>query len=159
MIDNYDSDTYLLENDKDIFYLVTNLDAPNKKIITPIISKNSVSLVSGNRELKYYECTSKIPIKIKVEKDKILRILSRLEFSDSMGAEESYRIRVKDKNKVVGTYYFSTERSSGSIIEEHPSKVPGKWRSCDIPSSSKDKTFLIEILDEGKVVLNRFMLY
>ena len=33
MIDNYDSDTYLLENDDDEFYLVTNLNAPNKKVI------------------------------------------------------------------------------------------------------------------------------
>ena len=33
MIDNYDSDTYILENDNDIFYLVTNLNAPNKKVV------------------------------------------------------------------------------------------------------------------------------
>ena len=131
----------------------------NKKIITPMISKNSVSLISDDKELKYYECTSKIPLKIKAKKGKSLRILSRLEFSDSMGSEESYRIRVKENNKVVGTFYFSTERSSSSVIEEHPDKVPGKWRSCEITSSKKDKTYLIEIPDEGKVVLTRFMLY
>ena len=33
MIDNYNSDTYILENDNDIFYLVTNLNAPNKKVV------------------------------------------------------------------------------------------------------------------------------
>ena len=34
IVDNFDSDTYLLENEGDKLYLVTNLDAPNKKIIT-----------------------------------------------------------------------------------------------------------------------------
>jgi prolyl oligopeptidase len=33
MIDNYKNDTYLLENDDDLFYLVTNLNAPNKKVV------------------------------------------------------------------------------------------------------------------------------
>ena len=131
----------------------------NKKIISPTISKNSVRLITNNKELKYYECSLEIPLQIKIKKGKILKILNRLEFSDSMGSEESFRIRVKEKNKVIGTYYFSTERSSSSVIKEHPDKVPGKWRSCEIPVSKKDRTYLIEVLDKEKVVLTRFMLY
>ena len=34
IIDNFDSDTYLIENEGDKLFLVTNLNAPNKKIIT-----------------------------------------------------------------------------------------------------------------------------
>ncbi len=33
IVDNFDSDTYLLSNDETKFYLVTNKDAPNKKIV------------------------------------------------------------------------------------------------------------------------------
>ena len=33
ILDHFDSDTYLLDNDGNTLYLVTNLDAPNKKII------------------------------------------------------------------------------------------------------------------------------
>ncbi len=34
IIDNFDADTYLIENDDEKLYLVTNLNAPNKKIVT-----------------------------------------------------------------------------------------------------------------------------
>ncbi len=34
IIDNYDSDTYLIENEGSKLYLVTNLNAPNQKIVT-----------------------------------------------------------------------------------------------------------------------------
>lgn len=34
VVDNYDSDTGILENDGDKLYLVTNLDAPNRRIVT-----------------------------------------------------------------------------------------------------------------------------
>ena len=34
ILDNFDSDSYVLENDGSKLYLVTNLDAPNKKIVT-----------------------------------------------------------------------------------------------------------------------------
>jgi len=131
----------------------------NKQILIPTISKNSISLLTDNKILKYYECSSKIPLQIETNNGKVLRIISRLEFSDSMGPEESYRIRVKENNKVVGTYYFSTERSPSSIIKEHPDKVPGKWRSCEIYVGNGEKTYLIEMADKGKVVLTRFMLY
>ena len=96
---------------------------------------------------------------IKVKKNKTFRILSRLEFSESMGPEESYRIRIKENNKVVGTYYFNTERSPSTLIKGHLDKVPGKWRSCEIPPAKKDQTYLIEIADRDKVVFTRFMLY
>lgn len=34
MVDNFDSDTYLMDNNGTTLYLVTNLDAPNKRIVT-----------------------------------------------------------------------------------------------------------------------------
>jgi len=34
IIDNFDADTYIIENDDEKLYLVTNLNAPNKKIVT-----------------------------------------------------------------------------------------------------------------------------
>jgi len=131
----------------------------NKKIISPTISKKSVNLILNDNAISYYECTSEIPLQVKIDKGKILRILSRLVFSDSMGSEESYRIRVKESNKVVGTYYFSSERSSSSEIKEYSDKVPGKWRSCEIPSSNKNKIYSIEIADKDKMVLTRFISY
>ncbi len=38
IVDNEDSDTYLMDSDDSKFYLVTNLDAPNKKVVMADIS-------------------------------------------------------------------------------------------------------------------------
>ncbi len=34
LVDNFDSDSYIIENQKNTLYIVTNLNAPNKKIVT-----------------------------------------------------------------------------------------------------------------------------
>ena len=42
IVDNFDSDTYLLDNQGSLLYLVTNLDAPNQKIVTVDASAPSI---------------------------------------------------------------------------------------------------------------------
>ena len=130
-----------------------------RKILSPMIHKNAVSLLTGDKKVDYYECSSAIPLQIEVNGKKTLKIMSRLEFSQSMGQEESYRIRVREGLKVVGTYYFNTERSSASQILKKPTLVPGKWRSCEIPVKKGKHSYSIEVADKGKVVLARFILY
>ena len=83
----------------------------NKEVLAPMVHQNAVHLLTDNKDVKYYECTSDLPLQIVASGEKTLRILSRLEFSDSMGQEASYRIRVREGKKVIGTYYFNTERS------------------------------------------------
>ena len=131
----------------------------NKKVLTPMVHQNAVSLISNKKEIKYFECTSELPLQIEARGKNNLRILNRLEFSDSMGQEESYRIRVKEGKKVIGTYYFNSERSSASQILGRDDKVPGKWRSCEIPVPKGRHTYSIEVADKDKVVLTRFILY
>ena len=131
----------------------------NKTIVKPSASKKSINLTSDEKILEYFELNSSIPIQIKVMKGKTLKITNRLVFSDNMGPEESYRIRIKNDKKVLGTFFFNTERSSRSVIKEYPNKVPGKWRSCEIPPSKKDNIYTIEGLDREKLILARFMIY
>ena len=130
-----------------------------KTILAPMVHQNAVGLITGNKEINYYECTSNLPLQLEAKGKKTLRIMSRLEFSDSMGQEESYRLRVREGKKVTGTFYFNTERSSGSQIKGRLDKVPGKWRSCDIPVKKGKHTYLIEVADKDKTVLTRFILY
>jgi len=127
--------------------------------VKPSASKKSINLISDEKVLEYFELNSSIPIQIKVMKGKTLKITNRLVFSDNMGPEESYRIRIKNDKKVLGTFFFNTERSSRSVIKEYPNKVPGKWRSCEIPPSKKDNIYTIEGLDGEKLILARFMVY
>tara|TARA_Y100001980_G_C14541414_1_gene319391 strand:- start:338 stop:1213 length:876 start_codon:yes stop_codon:yes gene_type:complete len=137
------------------FGAVTN----KKQILQPLIHQNSLKIKVGDSDIAYYECTSQYPLKIEANGEKTLRIMSRLQFSDSMGQEESYRIKVKEKNKIIGTYYFSTERSSNSFILKRLDKVPGKWRTCEIKVPKGKHNYSIEIPDKHKAVLTRFILY
>ena len=130
-----------------------------KKILSPTVHKNFVSLKSDKKDIKYYECSSILPLKIEATGKNILKIMSRLEFNESMGQEESYRIRVREGKKVLGTYFFNTERSSASQIFERPDIVPGKWRSCEITVPKGKHSYTIEIADKEKTVLTRFILY
>lgn len=130
-----------------------------KKILQPMIHQNSLKLKVGENEVSYYECTSKYPLTIEARGEKTLRILSRLQFSDAMGQEESYRIKVKEKNKIIGTYYFNSERSPNSHIIERLDMVPGKWRTCEIRVPKGSHQYTIEVPDRHKTVLTRFMLY
>tara|TARA_B100000214_G_C23940106_1_gene615269 strand:+ start:599 stop:1477 length:879 start_codon:yes stop_codon:yes gene_type:complete len=131
----------------------------NKMVIQPMAHKNSVDLITNGKTINYFECVPGLPLQIEVAGEKSLRILSRLEFSDIMGQEESYRLRVSDGKKVVGTYYFNTERSSESVINDRLNKVPGKWRSCQIKVPKGKHRYNIESLDKDKLVLTRFLLY
>ena len=131
----------------------------NKEVLAPMVHQNAIHLLTDNKDVKYYECTSDLPLQLEASGEKTLRILSRLEFSDFMGQEASYRIRVREGKKVIGTYYFNTERSSVSQIKGRDNKVPGKWRSCEIPVMHGKHTYSVEVADKDKAVLTRFILY
>ena len=131
----------------------------NQKVLTPMVHKDGVKVDLGGKKINYFECSKRIPLQIEAYGPKTMRIISRLEFTDKMGSEESYRIHIKAGKKVVGTYFFNTDRSSTSRISDRLDKVPGKWRSCEIKVPSGKHTYYIEVSDEGKTVLTRFMLY
>jgi len=131
----------------------------NKKILKPMVHKNSLGLVTDGRFINYFECIPGLPLQVEALGKKTLRILTRLQFSDSMGQEASYRLKVSEGPKVIGTYYFNTERSSSSQIGERMDKVPGKWRSCEVSVPKGKHRFNIEVLDRDKIVLTRFILY
>ena len=131
----------------------------NHKTISPMVHKSSVDIELGDKQLQYFECSKNIPLQVKATGPKTLRIISRLMFSEEMGSQESYRIHVKIGQKVVGTYFFNTERSGSSKVRSKPDIVPGKWRSCELKVPKGENSYSIEVFDEGKAILTRFMLY
>lgn len=131
----------------------------HKKVLSPMVHQNSVTVNSNGKKVDYFECTSALPLQVEAKGKKTLKILSRLEFTNVMGQEESYRIRVTEGKKVIGTYYFNSERSSASQIAEKPEIVPGKWRTCEIDVPKGKQRYNIEVADKDKTVLTRFILY
>ncbi len=131
----------------------------DKEVLKPMVHKNAVELLINGKKINYYECSPKLPLQIEARGEKKIRVITRLQFSDIMGDEESYRLKVSEGKKIIGTYYFSTERSSLSEIEGRRDKVPGKWRSCEFPVSKGSHRYNLEVLDKNKVVFTRFILY
>lgn len=130
-----------------------------KQVISPTVHQKAVSVVSDGKSVNYFECSSKVPLQIEAKGEKVLKILSRLEFTDTMGQEESYRIRISEGKKIVGTYYFNSERSSASHVDGKPAVVPGKWRTCEINIPKGKHRYTVEAADKDKTVLTRFILY
>ena len=124
-----------------------------------MVHKDGVKVDVVEKQIIYYDCSKHIPLQIEAIGPKTMRIISRLEFTEKMGSEESYRIHINSGKKVVGTYYFNTERSSSSKILNRLDKVPGKWRSCEIKVPKGKQTYSVEVSDKEKNVLTRFMLY
>ena len=131
----------------------------NKKILMPMVHKDAVQLETDGKTISYFECSPELPLQIEAQGKKTIRVMTRLQFSEKMGQEESYRIRVNEGKKIIGTYYFNTERSSASQIKGRMDKVPGKWRSCELSVPKGKHRYDLEVLDRDKVVLTRFILY
>ena len=131
----------------------------SKKILMPMVHKSAVQLETDGKIINYFECSPELPLQIEAKGKKTMRIMTRLQFSEKMGQEEAYRLRVSEGNKIIGTYYFSTERSSASQIKGRMDKVPGKWRSCEFNVPKGKHRYDLEVLDRDKVVLTRFILY
>ena len=124
-----------------------------------MVHKNAVRLLTDSKTISYYECSPELPLQIEANGERKMRVMTRLQFSDVMGQEESYRLRVSEGKKIIGTYYFSTERSSASEIQGRMDKVPGKWRSCEFTVPKGKHRYDLEVLDRDKVFSTRFILY
>ena len=94
-----------------------------------MVHKSSVDIELGDKQLQYFECSKNIPLQVKATGPKTLRIISRLMLE--RWEVKSLTEFIKSGQKVAGTYFFNTERSSSSKVQSRPDIVPGKWRSCE----------------------------
>jgi len=135
----------------------TSLNKINE--LQPMVFQANRTVEVSGKDISYYELTYGRPLQLNLDGPKTLRILSRLLFDSEMGAEESFRIRVKSGRKVLGTYYMSTERSSDSRVKDQPDKVPGKWRTCDVTIPAGKRVISVELVEKERSVLTRFQEY
>ena len=130
-----------------------------KKIRLDALSEEEpVKLKTANKDLSYYALTKGHHLIVNLEGPANLEIISRLGFDPQMGREEDYRIQVLDNGKLVGTYYFSTDRSEETTVNGQNGIVPGKWRSCDVKLGKGRHEVKVRLLDDGRtafIKLNR----
>ena len=127
--------------------------------LQPMVFQANRTVEVSGKDISYYELIYGRPLQLNLDGPKTLRILSRLLFDSEMGAEESFRIRVKSGRKVLGTYYMSTERSSDSRVKDQPDKVPGKWRTCEVTIPTGKQVISVELVEKERSVLTRFQEY
>ena len=131
----------------------------NMHELQPMVFQANRTVEVSGKDISYYELIHGRPLQLNFDGPKTLRILSRLLFDSEMGAEESFRIRVKTGRKVLGTYYMSTERSSDSMVKDQPDKVPGKWRTCEVTIPAGKHVISVELVEKKRSVLTRFKEY
>jgi len=131
-----------------------------KKRVDALSEEAPIKLVSKGKHLSYYSLSKDHPLFVTMEGPINLEITSRLGFGPQMGREEDYRIQVLDNGKVVGTYYFSTERSEVTTVDGHNEIVPGSWRSCDVKLGKGMHEIKLRLMDVDRQVfikLNQIM--
>jgi len=130
-----------------------------KREIQPMVFQANRKVVVEGKEVSYYDLSHDRPLQLEIHGPKRLRVLSRLVFDPKMGDEESYRVRVRSGNKVLGTYFMSTEQSSLATIQAMEDKVPGKWRTCEIEIPKGKQVISIELVEKDRTILTRFQEY
>jgi len=138
----------------------SNAPKGKKKRVDALSQESTIKLISNSKHLSYYAMSKDHPLFVNLEGPVSLEITSRLGFSPQMGREEEYRIQVLDNGKVVGTYYFTSDRSEVTTVDGQNEIVPGKWRSCDVKLGKGMHEIKLRIMDEDRQVyikLNQIM--
>jgi len=131
-----------------------------KKRVDALSEESPIKLISKGKRLSYYSMSKDHPLFVTMEGPVNLEITSRLGFGPQMGREEDYRIQILDNGKVVGTYYFSTERSEITTVDGQDEVVPGSWRSCDVKLGKGMHEIKLRLMDKDRQVfikLNQVM--
>lgn len=129
-----------------------------KQRLIPVVKQTPVKITVNGSSLSYYELTPKEDLLLSVNGGGTLETVSRLAFENWMGSEQDYRIQIWDGSRLLGTYYFSADRSEMSEIEGHKELVPGKWRSCRVTLSKGNHKLKIRLLDKERQAFVRFAL-
>ncbi len=129
-----------------------NAPKGKKKRVEALSEESPIKLISNDKHLSYYALTKDHPLIATLKGPVNLEITSRLGFSPQMGREEDYRIQVLDNGKVVGTYYFSTDRSELTTVQGQNDIVPGSWRSCDVKLGKGMHEIKLRLMDQDRQV-------
>jgi hypothetical protein len=111
------------------------------------------------KKYRYYQLIPGNKIAVSIEEAKEIVVLSRLAFEDGMPSEENYRLRIRKDKKLLGTYFFTSEKSDVSTIVEDKDIVPGKRRTAEVEVNGTARTLTVELLDKGKRVYIRCVGY
>jgi hypothetical protein len=111
------------------------------------------------KKYRYYQLIPGNKIAVSIEEAKEIVVLSRLAFEDGMPSEENYRLRIRKDEKLLGTYFFTSEKSDVSTIVEDKDIVPGKRRTAEVEVNGTASTLTVELLDKGKRVYIRCVGY
>ena len=123
-----------------------------KKRVDALSEEAPIKLISKGKRLSYYAMRKDHPLFVTLEGPVNLEITSRLGFDAQMGREEDYRLQILDNGKVVGTYYFTSDRSEVTTVDGQKDVVPGSWRSCDVKLGEGMHEIKLRILDEDRQV-------
>jgi len=129
-----------------------NAPKGKKKRVDALSEESPIKLTSNGKHLSYYSMSKDHPLFVTMKGPVNLEITSRLGFGPQMGREEDYRIQVLDNGKLVGTYYFSTDRSEVTTVDGQNGVVPGSWRSCDVKLGKDMHEIKLRLMDENRQV-------
>ncbi len=94
--------------------------------IKPVSAGGNAILFIKNKKITYFGFDKTNPLGIKVKGPRILKILTRLDFTAKMGTREGYTIILFEKKKKIKTFYKKSKRSKQAAYPGIKGVIPGQ---------------------------------
>ena len=126
--------------------------------MTPTEFTKEIDLVAGEKTVPYYRIGDGNKVSLDIIGPATVKVLSRIEFNESMSGKQKWRIQVAEDGKVKGTYPLSASRSD-TIAYQQTSPYVASWAETffvEVPKGGHHYEFVLP--DSQRTALLRFLL-
>lgn len=126
--------------------------------MTPTEFTKEVDLLSGEKSVPYYRIGTGYSTALKIIGPATVKVLSRIEFDQSMNGKQKWNVQVSEDGKVKATYPLSAARSD-TISYHDSSPLAASWAETffvEVPQGEHRYEFTLP--DNHRTVLLRFLL-
>jgi hypothetical protein len=126
--------------------------------MTPAEFTKEVDLISGEKSVPYYRIGTGFVVKLKVIGPATVKVLSRIEFDQSMNGRQKWKVQVNEDGKAKVTYPLNAGRSD-TIAYHETSTLVASWAETffvEVPQGEHLYEFTLP--DNHRTALLRFLL-
>jgi hypothetical protein len=126
--------------------------------MTPAEFTKEVNLMAGEKTVPYYRLGDGNKVGLDIIGPATVKVLSRIEFNESMTGKQKWRVEVAEDGKVKATYPLSASRSD-TIAYEETSPYVASWAETffiEVPKGGHHYEFMLP--DSQRTALLRFLL-
>ncbi|HEY3294328.1 MAG TPA: hypothetical protein VGL38_02720 [bacterium] len=126
--------------------------------MTPADFTKEVDLTSGEKTVPYYRVGTGFNVALKIIGPATIKVLSRIEFDQSMNGKQKWKVQVAEDGKVKAVYPLSAGRSDTIAYHETSSLVASWAETFFIEVPQGEHRYEFTLPDNHRTALLRFLL-